>query len=155
MVEYGGWILLGIVLVVLVAKGKVDLNDILQLYKLREANKDLQALATSLSGQLEEANKALVRANNEIKNLQHKVEDLTNQIKETGEKVVEQVKDSGKKVEETVKDSTSKVETTVKDTGKKVEDTIQDQTKAVNQKIDDTISHAREILDKYKGLLKK
>ena len=130
MVEYGGWILLGIVLVVLVAKGKVDLNDILQLYKLREANKDLQALATSLSGQLEEANKALVRANNEIKNLQHKVE-------------------------ETVKDSTSKVETTVKDTGKKVEDTIQDQTKAVNQKIDDTISHAREILDKYKGLLKK
>lgn len=144
MVEYGGWILLGIVLVVLVAKGKVDLNDVLQLYKLREANKDLQALATSLSGQLEEANKALVRANNEIKNLQHKVEDLTNQIKESGEKVVEQVKDSGKNVEETVKESTTKVE-----------DTIQDQTKAVTQKIDNTINQAKGVLDKYKGLLKK
>jgi methyl-accepting chemotaxis protein len=144
MVEYGGWILLGIVLVVLVAKGKVDLNDILQLYKLREANKDLQALATSLSGQLEEANKALIRANNEIKNLQHKVEDLTNQIKETGEKVVEQVKDSGKKVEETVKD-----------TGKQIETTIQDKSDAVNQKIDSAMDKVKDVLDKYKGFIKK
>jgi chromosome segregation ATPase len=144
MIEYSGWILLIIVLAVLIAKGKVDLNDILAVTKLREANKNLQALANSLSGQLEEANKTLAHAKEEIKVLQDKVVDLSNQIKESGEKVVEQVKDSGEKLEETVKESTSKVE-----------DTIKDRSEAVNEKIDDTINKAKDVLNKYKGFIKK
>lgn len=144
MIEYGGWILLGIVLVVLIAKGKVDINSLIELTKLRETNKNLQALANSLSGQLEEANKTLAQAKNEIKNLQNKVATLTDQIKESGEQVAEQIQDSGKKVEDTVKD-----------TGKQIETTIQDKSDAVNQKIDAAINKAKDVLDKYKGFIKK
>jgi chromosome segregation ATPase len=144
MIEYGGWILLGIVLVVLIAKGKVDINALIELTKLRETNKNLQALANSLSGQLEEANKTLAQAKNEIKILQNKVATLTDQIKESGEQVAEQIQDSGKKVEETVKD-----------TGKQIETTIQDKSDAVNQKIDSAMSKVKDVLDKYKGFIKK
>lgn len=144
MVEYSGWILLIGILIVFIAKGRINLSDILELTKLRESNKNLQALANSLSGQLEEANKTLAHTKEEIKVLQDKVVTLSNQIKESGEKVVDQVKASGEKLEETVKESTSKVE-----------DTIKDRSEAVNEKIDDTINKAKDILNKYKGFIKK
>ena len=72
MVEYSGWILLIGILIVFIAKGRINLSDILELTKLGESNKNLQALANSLSGQLEEANKTLAHAKEEIKVLQDK-----------------------------------------------------------------------------------